>query len=662
MKSDNRVNVLGLAKFAEVIGTQSANLSKQKDMPFFPKDIADYPFADQEPEPQTDEEKKERKAKRLVSDPVYLAEDVEKFILNSGIKHKKRALRRLHSLYGTSSVRRANYTMMIRGIGRTGKSLLSCHLSKERDLLLSHMVGRGDRKTICTVIYRVTRSNQQTQLRFSTDISNLWRWSDEASISEELAEIKKEYSLLESRPFIPITDPEIDQWFEQVEQVAKLIENYSKENNQHFNTFIRVDTEASNSALRIMDKVNTSILTAIDTAGADGEAEVGEIVGYSTPDINLLVFGDRPGQELLTCYQLISQNCKESIASAPVLFLYNGQDYDLSNFDNYEEIQESTKKTMKALDTYLDSFRKGSVAGTSISFFSPSDHSVSYLNLSTREGKERVEDKEFFKNLGDAIYDHLPEVTKDNLEDEIEDALREEGIALDEAGKFVDEILSSIPSHVWTGCKNVSDVFYSDNTHFRTYSSDYGRISRAISRAKQVEFTRLYNYFVGSEEAPSALNALEYPEKWKQLIISYIYFVLSSEVNMDYGIGIGGHQWEYQPPRTMLAEESLFAEDILKKVSDSHGTEGASAYIEVLAQEHGIESRSWERVNIQHTTEADLKLRLIAESERNPVNNLDEAILDTYVRGLLMTAEYKVMEFFKTEGDVIKKRVLSYKF
>ena len=67
-------------------------------------------------------------------------------------------------------------------------------------------------------------------------------------------------------------------------------------------------------------------------------------------------------------------------------------------------------------------------------------------------------------------------------------------------------------------------------------------------------------------------------------------------------------------------------------------------------------------MNIQHTTEADLKLRLIAESERNPVNNLDEAILDTYVRGLLMTAEYKVMEFFKTEGDVIKKRVLSYKF
>ena len=150
---------------------------------------------------------------------------------------------------------------------------------------------------------------------------------------------------------------------------------------------------------------------------------------------------------------------------------------------------------------------------------------------------------------------------EDNLEDEIEDALREEGIALDEAGKFVDEILSSIPSHVWTGCKNVSDVFYSDNTHFRTYSSDYGRISSAISRAKQVEFTRLYNYFVGSEEAPSALNALEYPEKWKQLIISYLYFVLSSEVNMDYGIGIGGHQWEYQPPRTMLAEETPTASE-----------------------------------------------------------------------------------------------------
>jgi len=507
-------------------------------------------------------------------------------------------------------------------------------------------------------------------LRFSTDISNLWRWKNDDDLSSDIAEIKKEYLQLEKiqngekelRPLIPVTDPEIDAWFAQVEKVSKLIEIYSKSNQQHFNTFVRVDTEASNKALKIMDKVNTTNLTVIDTAGADGEAEVGEVVGYSTPDINLLVFGDRPGQELNTCYDLIAQNCAESIASAPVLFLYNGQDYDFENFDSYDEIQEATKKIMMDLDRYLDPFRKGSIAGTSISFFAPSDHCVSYLNISSREGKEKSADGILFKNLAEAIYDHLPEVTKDNMEDEIEDTLREDGISYEQACKFVNDILSGIPGHDWTGDKNISEVFQSANKHYRTYSKDYGRISGSISRAKQMEFSRLYNYFIGTEDSPSKLNDNNYSEQWQKLIISYIYFVLSSEVNTDYGMGIGGHQWEYQPPRTMLAEESLFAEDILRKVSNSDGTEGASAYIEVLAKVHDIGSGSWERVNIKHTRDADLKLKLIAKSKRNPVNNLDEAILDTYVRGLLMTAEYKTLEFFKATAEMMEQHVVSYRF
>lgn len=662
---DYPVKVLGLSKFAEVTGISTANLSKLKDADYYPRDIAEYPLAASEPEPQTEEEKKERRSKRLVSDPVYLAEDVETFIIKSNIKHKKRAIRKLHALYSTTSIMRKNFTIILRGIGRLGKSLLSNQLSKERDLLLKLFVGRGDRKTVCSSVYRYWRTSQQTQARFTTDFTKNWDKIKDDDLKEDILKIKQEYNKLieiqAGRIAMPITDERISEWVSIVEIVSSLIEEYSKKNNEHFNTFVTVDTEAGKYAQYIMNKVNTQMLTVVDTPGADGEAEVCEI-GYATPDINLLMFGDRPGTELNTCFRQIAENCKESIASAPVLFLYNGQDFDLSNYDNYEEILDETKRVLKDLNNYLDPFRKGSIAGTGISFFSPIDHCVGYLNLSSREGKHKSEDDVFFNYLAESIYERLPEVTKDNLEDEIEEAINDAGISIEKAREFAVEIISNIPCHEWNGDKSPSEVFEASGKRYRTYSKDCGKVAGAISRAKQREFLRLYEYFIGTEKKPSVLTEQNYPEKWQSLIIKYIYVVLSSEVNSNYGLGVGEHQWENQPPVTMLAEESLFAEEVIRTVSDRIGTEASTAYVKVLNADHGIESGSWNRVSVDHTKEADMKLLLISKSVRHMVKDLDEAILDTYVHGLLMMAEYKMMEFFKAPESEIEQMVLVFSF
>ena len=143
----------------------------------------------------------------------------------------------------------------------------------------------------------------------------------------------------------------------------------------------------------------------------------------------------------------------------------------------------------------------------------------------------------------------------------------------------------------------------------------------------------------------------EYPEDWKQKIIKYIYKRLTQSVRQDRGLGVGFHPLEEYPARTMLVEESIFADRVLSSIESEEKKMNNESYRKALGKV--IESSSWNYVECVDNPERIIKLEIIKNHlSQIEVYTRQDLVLCRYIGGLRQIAQYKILKLMGKEDTV----------
>ena len=114
-------------------------------------------------------------------------------------------------------------------------------------------------------------------------------------------------------------------------------------------------------------------------------------------------------------------------------------------------------------------------------------------------------------------------------------------------------------------------------------------------------------------------------------------------VRNDRGLGIGSHPWEEKPARTMLVEEAIVANKVLRKVLPEDEWRRNNPYREAL-QSGNISSATWNCVGCINDEDAIIKLKIIDECLSDiSVSSREKMVLCRYVGGLRKMAQWKIL-------------------
>ena len=180
--------------------------------------------------------------------------------------------------------------------------------------------------------------------------------------------------------------------------------------------------------------------------------------------------------------------------------------------------------------------------------------------------------------------------------------------------------------------------------HDRVMTNDHYILRNDLYAAYNQETKLLNNYF-------SKFKEEEYPEDWKQKIIKYIYKRLTQSVRQDRGLGVGFHPLEEYPARTMLVEESIFADRVLSSIESEEKKMNNESYRKALGKV--IESSSWNYVECVDNPERIIKLEIIKNHlSQIEVYTRQDLVLCRYIGGLRQIAQYKILKLMGKEDTV----------
>ena len=175
-------------------------------------------------------------------------------------------------------------------------------------------------------------------------------------------------------------------------------------------------------------------------------------------------------------------------------------------------------------------------------------------------------------------------------------------------------------------------------------TNDHYILRNDLYAAYNQETKLLNNYF-------SKFKEEEYPEDWKQKIIKYIYKRLTQSVRQDRGLGVGFHPLEEYPARTMLVEESIFADRDLSSIESEEKKMNNESYRKALGKV--IRSSSWNHVECVDNPERIIKLEIVKNYlSQIKVHTRQDLVLCRYVGGLRQIAQYKILKLMGKEDTV----------
>lgn len=532
------------------------------------------------------------------------------------------------------------------GRARDGKSYIVSRFAKNRTEYIELFCGGGKDETICVVNNYISESYQFDFLEFHTNFNSIYTEKDFKK-NDEIRLIREEISEYVNSK-IELEDPEFART--KIEKIKALIrrmriveEKYDGRKNSK--TYLSVYLQPSEYAKNVMRNSRLGVLELVDTPGVSGD-----VVASDIEKSDLYVFVLKPdNREEAETLKRIVKSIKPYVATSKVIFLYKKEGY-LLTLDKYEKASREAKEDMADFNDIFAEL-KGNIISTDLDLLDPAANCILYPTMD--DEMVLLSEEQFMQELCAKICD-----TADADNTKLFSP-REKEIAVSIGQKalpFIENILQGITKHtIKSGQNEYSTERFTAETHDRVMTNDGYRIRTSLGAAYRREAELLDKYF-------SQFKQEDYPEIWQQTLIKIVYRFLMYSTRTDSGLGVGTHPWEEKPARTMLVEESIFANQVLKRISGKQEYEMNEPYRKAL-QECGITSKTWDRVGCTNDEGSKEKLLIISRMENLPtVYCLEDFILIKYIAGLRKIAEYQLLKAFGADNDHAMTETLDFPF
>ena len=518
-------------------------------------------------------------------------------------------------------------TIAIIGRARSGKSFFNSRFVKDRVGFTKLFCGNNIDKTVCPIYIHVSELTLLENFTFHTDFNSIYNESD----SKEIAALKDKVTELTNHRFIQSNISKMEEIENVIREIREIEQNKRYPNRKKVSFHINTYQKPSLFCEELLKECDLDDVQIIDTPGISGNVEAKRV---AKSDIYIFLIKPDNSDEAQTLKAIVTQ-IKADVATSKVAFLYKKEGLFL-NLQKYKSAQNSVKEDIKAFSD-LFSDLKGSIIATELDVLNPSKHCILFPTMDAEE--VTLPEELFLQDIRKKLIEAFKPIDEKEEDEIFQNIVCEHG---DEAETLVLNIMEGITKH--TLKKGIND--YDENNiikekHDRVMTNDHYILRNDLYTAYNQETKLLDNYF-------SKFKEEEYPEEWKQKIIKYIYKRLTQSVRQDRGLGVGFHPLEEYPARTMLVEESIFAD---RNIEDKDKKMINKSYRDALGEI--IESSSWNYVECVDNPERIIKLEIVKNYlSQIEVYTRQDLVLCRYIGGLRQIAQYKILKLMGKEDAV----------
>ncbi|WDM22329.1 hypothetical protein [Paenibacillus polymyxa] len=564
------------------------------------------------------------------SGPIWRAEDIFKYGLRTGRLTEDEYY--IPAMWGPSK------TIAIVGRARVGKSFVVSMFADKTIHYRDAFSSGGSDKTACPIKNVFIDTNDdfmsfvEFHSSFHTEFKDVTGYEDLCSDAEFLNGTQVSLENTEKLPrFIENIERLVRRILEAEEQYEKQFTDKKAKKSQ--NT-IEVYCKPSNFCRTIMQQAGLKRLEVIDTPGVSGNVEFAKI---SKADLYVFLLNDANKDEAKTLEKIVEE-IKPYIATSNACFLYRSNGF-ITTKEKFEKEQKKAEESMQQFEELFVHLR-GSIISRAMDVLYPAKTCICFPPMDPEDLS--LPEELFREKFTEKITRAFSGNTEKLLREEFDKVLNENR---DGTFEYVKQILRNIPSH--NHCAKSISYFpnFIKEKHDRVKSNDYWRIVNNVSDGYRAEKRLLFTYFQGFTQEKC-------PEIWQQHTIRYLYHMLSQGVTRDCGLGIGTYHTEDSPALTMIAEESVLAEQVLSEIFNNPQKTRSENYRNALMN-NGITSKTWRKVYCTDNSLMIKKLQLIVRClNRIPTGSRYELVFCRYIGGLRKITEYSILrEFFQTDGD-----------
>ena len=576
-------NIIGNKEVAEILGYKDNALSmvklRSKD---FPKPI-----------------------KILSATPLYRKTDIKEWAK----KHGREKLKLIEST--------DNYIMITLGGERgAGKSFLTSLFVRRSIEYRKASCGMGDHCTQCVV-----KNSIRANLEDSEEMVILRVLPEKVKNIERRKELEEKASEMDGTQYklsrISTFYKEIEPFFKELEELGFEVRSVCE---------IDIVTEASEMTKEIMKELDIKEVIIYDTPGLVKDKTLDNTF-INKCDLLLLILQNTDKESAKLNFRTMLEGITPSIACSKVNFLYRAEESS-DDEEEWKEVQESAVQGMNSLKDIFDDLRgDGVIITSSMDILNPNDN---ILGIPVMKSKKLTVSEELFI---EALKNKIIKSLKTKTFEELDKNIREQKVNNNEVNEIeiIEEILSEIKKE--NVGNNYFEQFYNEH-HNRVKSRDNYRILNCVEAARDFVLNDINKIF-------KRFNVKDYPQKYIQEIIKYMYALITSTIKQDIGISIGGTPNEDVPPVTMYAIESILAKEIINVKKLNY-----ESYCETLRDKGNIYSKSWGFVSLKSDKKQGLeKLKLINECKLRELKskNLYELVRNCYIYGMEELGEYKII-------------------
>lgn len=604
-------DIISLKDVAELCCTTSSNVSNwRKRDSKFPE-----PFAE------------------TAAGPVWKAEDIVAYLQNKFGKDKYDAI---------ASGNILSKRVAVIGRARSGKSFFISRFVYDRNGFINLFCGNSKDKTVCPIYVKISEYITSESFEFHSNFNSIY--SGEEKDNAELRKLNERVTKLLGNRYFQDDVAAMKEIEDTIVEMRKFAKGDSR-----VNTYIDVHQRPSDFCKSLLRVCKLGIIEMVDTPGVSGNVEA---LPISKSDIYIFVLRPDNSDEATTLCNIV-ESIKADVATSKVAFLYKKEGI-YSSKKEYDEARKEVHEDMKA---YNENFKKlkGNIISTDIDLLDPAGHCIAFPTMD--KVNSSFQEDFFLEDISKKMMEAFNPIDEFDRDTEFVELVS----SIDEAKDFVIDIMREIPVHDL----GILDVIYSteeviSGNHNRVMTRDNYRFRSDLDWAYKKESSLLNSYF-------SEFKAEDYPKEWQQIVIKYIYRKISASVRTDRGLGIGTHPWEERPARTMLIEESIFADRILKNIVDKDerliDEKSINEPYRLALHNSNISSATWEYVGCINDEDSLIKLAIVKECLLNvKVSSRKEMVLCRYVGGLRKISQYRILEKLGFEKSECMKKVASLPF
>ena len=516
------------------------------------------------------------------------------------------------------------------GRPRVGKSFFSALFVERRAEYMGLFCGDGDDKTQCDVQNIIVDDNFTEHFMLHSDFNSK---NDGNAMDDELNKLKEDVSKVVGQKVMLDNESIAKEKLNMIEDVVKRIHQMEEiyKDRIKSDTYITVYLQPSQRTKNLLRKIGLQSLEIIDTQGVAGDVNITKVA-----KADLYVFILRPeNQKESESLKNIVHVLKPYTASSKVIFLYKVEGSPSSR-DTYKIKSDRAKEGASYYESHFEEL-KGNIIDTDLEILSVAQNTILFPTID--EIELTAAENFFFEEIETKFHNTFGLEKEKHEKEEFKRVLEEKG---QEVREYVLSILKGIPKREYFELDKQEYTIneFRQNVHDRVMTNDRYRLHGDLDEMYIKEVMHLNDYFTKIDTSMA-------PKNWQQIVVKFIYKTLMFSIRKDRGVGIGTHQWEENPPRTMLIEESIAAGTVLENIDDILESDKNKGYRKAL-QKIGVTSKTWEYagccVGEDSYPEALKKLQIIeCILSKIKVSSEKNMVWCRYIGGLRMIAEYQLL-------------------